>query len=204
MLHFLSTFIDFSRAALYTFRMNKTLKNLRIQNNYSQAAVASFLGISRQMYIKYESGAALPSAKTVVDLANFYRVPYDVILDDKLSSFGQEQVQNGRAEVSYEIKEKKDAPLKVHDSGAFGEASFSAAAAPSYYLTAILQMLPKLVYREQLKVLEKISGIVQAATEERLKPDKRMQAYQKLEELVKKYHPNSHGQKWTREELYER
>ena len=64
--------------------------------------------------------------------------------------------------------------------------------------------LPKLVYQEQLKVLAKISGMVQAATEEKLKPDKHMQAYQKLEELVKKYHPNSHGQKWTREELYER
>ena len=175
--------------------MHKTLLNLRIQNNYSQAAVASFLGISRQMYIKYESGEAVPPVKTVVNLANFYHVPYDVILDDK---FADEHPQT-----TYEIEQKEPESLAVHDSGA-GTDYLAVRRAPSYYLNAILQMLPKLVYQEQLKVLAKISGMVQAATEEKLKPDKHMQAYQKLEELVKKYHPNSHGQKWTREELYER
>ena len=175
--------------------MHKTLLNLRIQNNYSQAAVASFLGISRQMYIKYESGEAVPPVKTVVNLANFYHVPYDVILDDK---FADEHPQT-----TYEIEQKEPESLAIHDSGA-GADYLAVRRAPSYYLNAILQMLPKLVYREQLKVLEKLSGMVQEATEEKLKPDKRMQAYQKLEDLVKKYHPNSHGQKWTREELYER
>ena len=38
--------------------MNNTLRILREKNNYSQATVASYLGISRQMYIKFESGAA--------------------------------------------------------------------------------------------------------------------------------------------------
>lgn len=183
--------------------MHKTLLNLRIQNNYSQAAVASFLGISRQMYIKYESGEAVPPVKTVVNLANFYHVPYDVILDDQLNSFGEEQGEH--PETSYEIEQKEPESLAVHDSGAGAGADFLAVRrAPSYYLNAILQMLPKLVYQEQLKVLAKISGMVQAATEEKLKPDKHMQAYQKLQELSEKYHPNSHGQKWTREELYER
>lgn len=180
--------------------MNKTLCKLRIQNNYSQAAIASFLGISRQMYIKYESGAAVPPVKTVVDLANFYHVPYDVILDDQLNDFGQEEEHPA---VNYEIKE--ESPLEVHDSGAFGAADVLAVRrAPSYYLNAILQMLPKLVYKEQLKVLERISGMVQEATQERLKPDKRMQAYQEMEDFTRKLHLNSHGQKWTREELYER
>ena len=82
--------------------MHKTLLNLRIQNNYSQAAVASFLGISRQMYIKYESGEAVPPVKTVVNLANFYHVPYDVILDDQLNSFGEEQGEH--PETPYEIE----------------------------------------------------------------------------------------------------
>lgn len=183
--------------------MHKTLLNLRIQNNYSQAAVASFLGISRQMYIKYESGEAVPPVKTVVNLANFYHVPYDVILDDQLKSFGEEQGEH--PETSYQIERKEEESLAVHDSGAGAGADFLAVRrAPSYYLNAILQMLPKLVYQEQLKVLAKISGMVQAATEEKLKPDKHMQAYQKMEDFVKSLHLNSHGQKWTREELYER
>ena len=179
--------------------MNKTLCKLRIQNNYSQAAVASFLGISRQMYIKYESGAAVPPVKTVIDLANFYHVPYDVILDDQLKDFGEEE----HPAATYEIED--GAQLEVHDSGAVGAADFLAVRrAPSYYLNAILQMLPKLVYKEQLKVLEKISGMVQQATQERLKPDKRMQAYQEMEDFTRKLHLNSHGKKWTREELYDR
>ena len=181
--------------------MHKTLLNLRIQNNYSQAAVASFLGISRQMYIKYESGEAVPPVKTVVNLANFYHVPYDVILDDQLNSIGEEQGEH--PETSYEIERKEPESLAVHDSGA-GADYLEVRRAPSYYLNAILQMLPKLVYQEQLKVLAKISGMVQAATEEKLKPDKHMQAYQKMEDFVKSLHLNSHGQKWTREELYER
>ena len=181
--------------------MHKTLLNLRIQNNYSQAAVASFLGISRQMYIKYESGEAVPPVKTVVNLANFYHVPYDVILDDQLNSFGEEQGEH--PETSYEIERKEEESLAVHDSGA-GADFLDVRRAPSKYRNAILQMLPKLVYQEQLKVLAKISGMVQAATEEKLKPDKHMQAYQKMEDFVKSLHLNSHGQKWTREELYER
>ena len=181
--------------------MHKTLLNLRIQNNYSQAAVASFLGISRQMYIKYESGEAVPPVKTVVNLANFYHVPYDVILDDQLNSIGEEQGEH--PETSYEIERNEEESLAVHDSGA-GADYLAVRRAPSYYLNAILQMLPKLVYQEQLKVLAKISGMVQAATEEKLKPDKHMQAYQKMEDFVKSLHLNSHGQKWTREELYER
>ena len=155
------------------------------------------------MYIKYESGEAVPPVKTVVNLANFYHVPYDVILDDQLNSIGEEQGEH--PETSYEIERKEPESLAVHDSGAPANADYLAVRrAPSYYLNAILQMLPKLVYQEQLKVLAKISGMVQAATEEKLKPDKHMQAYQKMEDFVKSLHLNSHGQKWTREELYER
>ena len=66
--------------------MNETLRALREENNYSQAAVASYLGISRQMYIKYENGDATPPVKIVTELSNFYRVPYDVILEDKLKA----------------------------------------------------------------------------------------------------------------------
>ena len=62
----------------------------------------------------------------------------------------------------------------------------------------------EIVYKEQLKVLEKVSGMVQTATEEKLKSKKQNSFYDKLTELNNKYHPNSHGEKWTREELYER
>ena len=65
-------------------------------------------------------------------------------------------------------------------------------------------MLPKLIYAEQLKVLSILSGMVQKETEEKIIPDRKMQAYTKLLALNDELHLNSNGQKWTREELYER
>ena len=52
--------------------MKETLKALREKNNYSQATVAKYLGISRQMYIKYESGEAEPPVKVIVALIKLY------------------------------------------------------------------------------------------------------------------------------------
>ena len=180
--------------------MNNTLRILREQNNYSQAAVAAYLGISRQMYIKYENGAAVPPVKIVTELSNFYRVPYDVIIEDKLNQ-NENSEKHESGEYSYERSE--DITLELHDPDVIYGSQEST---PSYYLKAILDMLPKLVYKEQLKVMEKLAGMVQKATEERLKPNKQLHSsfYEELNRLNEKYHPNSHGAKWTREELYER
>ena len=176
--------------------MKETLRALREENNYSQAAVASYLGISRQMYIKYENGDAAPPVKIVTELSNFYRVPYDVILEDKLKARETEEKPN---RAIYKIPEAE--PLECHDSGALYAPTQDTS---SYYLKSVLEMLPKLVYKEQLKVLEKISGMVQKATEERLKPKKEMQKYASLSKYANSLHLKSDGRKWTREELYER
>ena len=180
--------------------MKETLRTLREQNNYSQSAVASYLGISRQMYIKYENGDAVPPVKIVTDLSNFYRVPYDVIIEDKLN---QNQSSEKTAPVEYSFEQSEDVAWELHDPGALYAPEEGAT---SYYLKAILEMLPKLVYKEQLKVMEKLAGMVQKATEEKLKPNKQLHSsfYEELNKLNEKYHPNSHGAKWTREELYER
>ena len=181
---------------MYTVLMNETLRKLREQNNYSQAAVASYLEISRQMYIKYENGDAVPPVKIVTALSNFYRVPYDVILEDKLNS--SEEAYSATPDIYVNTE---GIALEVHEpSATYGSATSS----PSYYLKAILEMLPKLVYKEQLKVLEKLSGMVQKATEEKLKPKIQNSFYDNLTQLNNKYHPKSDGRGWTREELYER
>ena len=48
--------------------MNEMLKKLRSLHNYSQSYVAEYLNVSRQMYIKYESGEVEPSVKVVKEL----------------------------------------------------------------------------------------------------------------------------------------
>ena len=170
--------------------MLDSLKYFREQNNYSQEAVASFLGVSRQMYIKYENGEVEPPLKVVVQLAHFYRVSYDVLIDNKIPE----------KRVTYDNSEKS--VLEV----ASPTPSYGAALSndSSYYLKSIMEMLPKLIYAEQLKVLSILSGMVQKETEEKIIPDRKMQAYTKLLALNDELHLNSNGQKWTREELYER
>lgn len=66
--------------------MKETLKALREKNNYSQATVAKYLNISRQMYIKYESGDAEPPVKVIVALSKLYKVDYAQIIDNAAGS----------------------------------------------------------------------------------------------------------------------
>ena len=66
--------------------MKESIKNLRKQHNYSQSYLATYLKISRQMYIKYESGEVEPPVRIVVALAKLYDVSYSIIIDDKLCS----------------------------------------------------------------------------------------------------------------------
>lgn len=57
------------------------LKNLREKHGFSQTYVASILGVSRQMYIKYENGLVEPSLYAVRELRKLYGVTYEDILD---------------------------------------------------------------------------------------------------------------------------
>lgn len=63
--------------------MNETIKALREANNFTQSEIAGYLGISRQMYIKYESGDVEPPVSVVKLLSKKYDVNYDVIIDNK-------------------------------------------------------------------------------------------------------------------------
>ena len=60
--------------------MNESLKLLRAQKKLSQSQVAEFIGVSRQMYIKYENGETELSASSIQKLCELYNVSADVIL----------------------------------------------------------------------------------------------------------------------------
>ncbi len=59
------------------------LKNLRVQNKYTQKYVAEKLGISVQSYLSYEKGKTLPKVKNAIKLANLYDVSMDFLIGDK-------------------------------------------------------------------------------------------------------------------------
>lgn len=80
--------------------MKESIKNLRENHNYSQSYLATYLEVSRQMYIKYESGEVEPPIHVVVKLAKLYKVSYDTIIDDKLST--------SKNSVSYKINHQTE------------------------------------------------------------------------------------------------
>lgn len=57
------------------------LKNLRIARNLKQVDMASFLGIDRTTYVKYESGTNEPSKDTIIKLADFFNVSVDYLIE---------------------------------------------------------------------------------------------------------------------------
>lgn len=122
--------------------MNQTIKILRNKHNYSQSSVAEYLGISRQMYIKYETGTAELSVKTIKSLADLYKVPPSVILEDKLSDSND---YNFSKEQNLEISDPQ--PL-------YGVSDFN----------KVLQLLPKLVLSEQISVMAKLAALIQENT----------------------------------------
>ena len=65
--------------------MKETLRYLRERANLSQSQVAAELSISRQTYIKFESGDAEPSVAQLRVLADLYQVPIIAFIENRYS-----------------------------------------------------------------------------------------------------------------------
>ena len=59
--------------------MNR-LKQLRLKNGYTQQYLASWLGIDRTTYVKYERGYSEPSMDKFIRLSDLYRVSLDYLV----------------------------------------------------------------------------------------------------------------------------
>ena len=64
--------------------MKEILRALREENRLSQASVAEYLGISRQMYMKYEAGENEPTVKVVKSLSQLYHISCDAIITNQI------------------------------------------------------------------------------------------------------------------------
>jgi len=62
--------------------VKEILKYLRQKKKYSQDEVSKILNITRQSYIKYESGEVEPSVESVRKLSALYKVPYSTLIDN--------------------------------------------------------------------------------------------------------------------------
>lgn len=58
----------------------KRLKELRIENNYSQKEIADMIGIAQVTYSHYELGRRSVSIQNLVKIAQIYNVSVDYML----------------------------------------------------------------------------------------------------------------------------
>lgn len=141
-------FIDILILSSYILVMKESIKALREKNNYSQATVAKYLNVSRQMYIKYESGEAEPPVKVVVALCNLYKVDYAQIIDNKISSREFHSLENdSSSEMNVE------SPAAAYGSSSYFEKNSNFELAKT--------IIPRLSVFEQLQMLTVLVNAIQ-------------------------------------------
>jgi len=59
----------------------ETIRNLRLDNGYTQKQLAAYLGISQNTYSQYEIGVLNYPVDVLMKLADFYGVSVDYLLD---------------------------------------------------------------------------------------------------------------------------
>ena len=64
----------------YEILKYENIRNLRIDNGYTQKQIAAYLGISQNTYSQYEVGVLNYSVDTLEKLADFYGVSVDYLL----------------------------------------------------------------------------------------------------------------------------
>ena len=65
-------------------RLGEKLRRLREEKGLSYRQLGAKLGISHAHLIYMESGKTLPSLPLLVKIAEFYKVSFDELLDDKV------------------------------------------------------------------------------------------------------------------------
>lgn len=131
--------------------MKETIKALREKNNYSQATVAKYLNISRQMYIKYESGEAEPPVKVIVALSKLYKVDYAQIIDNAAGS-------HINKENNYDYSKISGSLYVASPSVAYGS---SRPVVMNNNFELIKTIIPKLNVFEQLQILSLLASSIE-------------------------------------------
>ena len=62
--------------------LSQTIKELRTQREISQATLASVLGVTQQAVAKWERDKAEPDSSTIKQIAKYFNVSIDYLLDN--------------------------------------------------------------------------------------------------------------------------
>ena len=64
----------------YEMMKFETIRNLRIDNGYTQAQIAEYLNVKQNTYSQYEIGTLNYPIDVLIKLADFYHVSVDYLL----------------------------------------------------------------------------------------------------------------------------
>ena len=152
--------------------MKDILRSLRIENNYSQSAVASYLDISRQMYNKYEMGNAEPSLKIIKKLCELYKVSADVFLNSVKISKSEN--------VSYDQQKNNQSVMYVASPKPVYGTSFANQNNNDNLLTELINLLPLLQLNEQILLMSRLASIIENETFTQNKPSLKTKKIKKI------------------------
>jgi len=74
----------------------ENMKQFRYIFGYTQAEIAEELHICRSTYTLYELGKKIPSTDTLIDLASFYDIRLDILLDKNTNTYMQKIFSQSR------------------------------------------------------------------------------------------------------------
>ena len=144
--------------------MKETLLYLRELNHYSQSFIAKYLNISRQMYAKYENGDVDPGIKSVIALCKLYKVPYDVILENKISD-KETQTNKSSDSLEYRIQQDFGENNSLSSPTPSYTSSQSKSESSNYYYKTMVSYIPRLTYTESLSLLQKLAHKIEVLSQ---------------------------------------
>ena len=95
-------------------KIPQVIKKLRLDCGFTQARVATLLGIDRSTYSYYESGKIKPDIKTILSLSRIYGVDYTEILDCDAEVLYASDV-SGKRKTSHEDDEESEEYRKYQE-----------------------------------------------------------------------------------------
>ena len=202
---------DFRLNIDYIQIMNEKLKELREKRGLSQAEVALEIGVSRQMYNKYERGDTEPSLSSIKALCKLYAVSYEELLDSS---------EKEKSSLTYKINESYGSQMVASPGEKYGISS--SAFGTENYFVQIMNLLPHLLLSEKSRLLTAVSQSITEDVEAQNKTRKSQamkvnqkdvyfptdeeyrDGMKKFFNYAKSKHFTSNGEKWTREDMHER
>lgn len=85
--------------------LNEKLRELRLNRNLTQQKVADNLKMNRASYTKYELGTREPDIKTLIEIADFYNIDLDELVNRKINKEPTKKEVLFKSEIHKEIYE---------------------------------------------------------------------------------------------------